>query len=212
MQLLSHQSLCDLYSLLWFLKTSTMQYYHLQLIAKYLGGKKFHKRIAYSMHAYIYIKIDDKQEKQTNIWSEWTDSFCAVLKNVIRAKNRLLTWRTPPLPLKVNRIYKGEKDSKDYRVCWESLEGLPVPERCPRQPHHPLRSGALWGADSHCYCCYWLSSYCPASSVGLALTCRSTLWPKHTHTPFIFHMLSHRDFTPQESAGLLGDTWHLYQT
>lgn len=44
MQLLSHQSLCDLYSLLWFLNTSTMQYYHLQVIAKYLGGKKFHKR------------------------------------------------------------------------------------------------------------------------------------------------------------------------
>lgn len=49
MQLLSQQSLCDLYSLLWFLNTSTMQYYHLQLIAKYLGGKKFHKRIAYSV-------------------------------------------------------------------------------------------------------------------------------------------------------------------
>lgn len=55
MQLLSHQSLCDLYSLLWFLNTSTMQYYHLQLIAKYLGGKKFHKRIAYNIYIYIFI-------------------------------------------------------------------------------------------------------------------------------------------------------------
>lgn len=95
--------------------------------------------------------------------------------------------RTPPLtlPLKVNRIYNGVKEKRIKRTtgsAWESLEGLPVPERCPRQPHHPLRSGALWGADSHCYCCYWPSSYCPASSVGLALTCRSTLWPKRART------------------------------
>lgn len=33
---------------LWFINTSTLQQYHLQLIVDYVGGKKFHKLTSYT--------------------------------------------------------------------------------------------------------------------------------------------------------------------
>lgn len=66
---------------------------------------------------------------------------------------------------RTEREQVGLNVEQSFISVWESGEGFPVG---PRPPHHPLRSGALWGADSHCYCCYWPRSYCPASSMGLA--------------------------------------------
>lgn len=119
-----------------------------------------------------------------HFFNTWSDQSGSVSSDVDSRAGRPLLhekWKALKAAGTCEEGRRTEKEQVGLNVehsfisVWESGEGFPAPPPLlgpppvgPRPPHHPLRSGALWGADSHCYCCYWPRSYCPASSMGLA--------------------------------------------